>query len=1160
MDKAVDVRPRWGRWIGIAFGILVLLLVIIYFVATSAAFLKGVILPRAGKSLNAQITVDDASISPFSQVVLKNFRLKTTGTEPLVSANEVRLRYSLMDIIRGHINVDEATLDTPTISIVKEADGSSNLDPLLKGEKKKEEKKPGNKKTNLDVKNVALKNGTVRITQKLKNGGPNTTELTGLNVALDQLKTGGSGKLTIASDLQMHNRPATNSNDVLAAKINGAYDFAISPELAPQSIKGSTKIQVSQAQGAFKDAAGLVASLDADANPNNINQIGFRFEKDGKPLGQLRVHGPFDLAKTEGTLTLELLSFDRNILNIAGASSGMDFGNSTIDSTNRIDITKKATAVAIDGKLTGKQLGVVRDQKPTPPVDLDFDYKLAADLNARTAGLDRVRLSARHKDAEFLSAKIDQPMKLSWGGSTPEIKESAFRLVVTNLNLADWQAMLGTNPPSGVVNAGFVALAQNNGKKLALDINALIDRFGMTLGSNAVRNAQIAFNGKGSVEDLKRVDLPEFGLTIRSNNAPTLTAKGSAKYDVNKKSYDAQLTADSSLPNLFAQFPVASIQSSSGAFKLTVKATGSPSDTHVTGTAEIDKLTGKIANMPLQDYHTKIDYDVGLKGDAAEISRLAIALDQGANKGGTIEVNGRVDTKSKVGKVAFKVADLNQFALTPALQNSLGEKRLVSVLMNGSVNANFAPGTNDITTDLTVTNLVVKDPAGSLPTNALGMGVNLDASMRGQSVDVRKMSLRLSPTKLAENRLDIQATLDTSSNNPAPGNVSIKSPGLDLTPYYDIFAGNKKAAPPGKAPTEQATTTASNNSTNANAEPAAMNLPVKQLTATVAIDKLFLRQIAISNWNASAVISNNNLTLSPLKLAINGAPVKGDVALNLGVPGYEYNLALTADRVPLEPFANSFVTNQAGNYKGFLVADAKIRGAGITGASLQKSLQGNANFSITNMDLKIGNRSWWRGLLLPISLVLNAPELTETPVDFIDAQLEFGSGKISVKKTDIQSEAFFAHVAGDIPIDKVLTNSPLNLPLDISLRRSLAAKVNLLPDNTPADAKYAALPRFVTIKGTLGDPKSDANKLALGGLLAKGVSKYIPGRAGNVLNEIGGVTTGGGGTNSSTGANLIQGLGGLLGGNKANPTNAPGTNAPSTKAAAPNLFDLLKKK
>src|SRR5687767_9018081 len=128
MEKSVAVKPRWGRRIGIAFLILIVLLVVLFFVATSGAFLKSVILPRAGKSLNAQITVDDASISPFSQVILKNLRVQTTGVEPLVTANEVRLRYSLLDIIKGHINVDEATLDTPTINLVKEADGSSNLD------------------------------------------------------------------------------------------------------------------------------------------------------------------------------------------------------------------------------------------------------------------------------------------------------------------------------------------------------------------------------------------------------------------------------------------------------------------------------------------------------------------------------------------------------------------------------------------------------------------------------------------------------------------------------------------------------------------------------------------------------------------------------------------------------------------------------------------------------------------------------------------------------------------------------------------------------------------------------------------------------------------------------------------------------------------------
>ena len=84
-----------------------MLLVVVYFVATSGAFFKGVILPRVSKAMNAEVTVSDASISPFSQVVLHNLKVQTTGAEPLVTAAEVRLRYSLMDIIGGNIHVDE---------------------------------------------------------------------------------------------------------------------------------------------------------------------------------------------------------------------------------------------------------------------------------------------------------------------------------------------------------------------------------------------------------------------------------------------------------------------------------------------------------------------------------------------------------------------------------------------------------------------------------------------------------------------------------------------------------------------------------------------------------------------------------------------------------------------------------------------------------------------------------------------------------------------------------------------------------------------------------------------------------------------------------------------------------------------------------------------
>jgi len=1164
MDDSVEVKPRWGRRLAIAAGVLVLLLVVVYFVATSAWFLKSVILPRAGKQMNAQITVEDASISPFSQVTLHNLKLTTTGSEPLITAKEVRLRYSLMDIIKSHINVSEATLDSPTVLIVKEADGTSNLDPLMKGDKSTKE--PSTKAIDLDVKNVALKNATVRITQKLKGAGPNVTELTGLNVTLDQLKTGGNGKLTIASDLRMSNKPAGGSNQVLAAKISGGYDFGLATNMAPSSIKGSTRIQVTEAQGGFAEAANLVAILEADVSPTVLNQIAFRFEKSGQQLGQLRVHGPFDLSKLEGSVSVELLALDRNVLNLAGAGQGLDFGKSTINSTNKIEITRKATFLAIDGRLSGSELGVVRDGKPTPPVDLGFDYKVGVDLTSQTAALEKILVSARHRGSEFLNANVDRPLNLSWGESKYGLKDSTFRLTVTNLNLADWAPLLGTNPPTGVVNVGMKLRAQEDGRKLGLDVVAGINDLGLRIGTNMIQHAKVSLVATGAVEEIKRINIAEYQFTLSSNNVQMLQAKGAARYDTEKKEMGVQILSDGVLPALLGEFPMPGIAASHGFVKLNAAINGTADETKISGQAQIDRFTGTVSDMSFNDFQTTFDYTVEVHGKFVQIHRASLSMAQGFNKGGTIDVNGSMNTGDKSGKVTFKIVELNQVTLGPALAASLGQKKLISVSMNSSGAATFSPGTNEVQAELNIEKLLVQDPAGSLPDKPLSVGLNVDASMRGNSVDLRNLSVQLTPTERATNKLQITAKLDLSKTNPAPGNVSIKSAGLDVTPYYDIFAGNStNAAAKKSAGTSDTAVVAAQ--TDPNAEPAAMDLPIRQMTGTLALDRVFLREVAISNWVATVVISNNNVTLSPLKMGLNGAPVSGDVKLNLGVPGYTYDIALTADRVPLEPFANSFGTANKGQYKGLLIADAKIRGAGTKGASLQKNLQGQANFSMTNLDMQIVGPKL-RRILVPISVVLQTPELLQSPINWVDAQTTMGDGKILVKKGGVESEAFFANATGEIAIDKVLTNSTLNLPVALSLRKSLAQKVMAITQTGP-DEKFTPLPQFVTIKGTLGKPDPDINKLKMGGLLLNagvGIAERITGNSArgavgistNVLN----VLTGNANVSTNKDPNAAgkviqgvgQGLGSLLGGNK----DAASTNAPSTNKVKGLLNNFLK--
>ena len=117
----------------------------------------------------------------------------------------MRLRYSLWSILGGKIKVDEVTLDSPAVQIVQNADGTSNLDPLLKKEAGPAEKPPAapSKPLQLDIRNVALKNVKLRAVQNLKDGARQTIELSDVNIGLDQLKNGASGKLTLAAAMKM---------------------------------------------------------------------------------------------------------------------------------------------------------------------------------------------------------------------------------------------------------------------------------------------------------------------------------------------------------------------------------------------------------------------------------------------------------------------------------------------------------------------------------------------------------------------------------------------------------------------------------------------------------------------------------------------------------------------------------------------------------------------------------------------------------------------------------------------------------------------------------------------------------------------------------------------------------------------------------------------
>ncbi len=417
-------RGVWWRVLLLLLAIVVVLVVAVFFVVTSSSFLQRQILPRVSESLGATVTVSAAEIHPFSRVVLHDLKVQPTNQPTLLTAPMVSVSYSLRDIIGGNIHVDELTITSPTITVVQNPDGTSNLDPLLKSQGKSTEAKPAStakaaKPLQVDVRKVTISGASISSVQNQKNGTRDLVALTNVDVTLTGLKNGSAGKLQLSAIIRDENNPpAPAMYGLLQAKVEGSFSFSFTPDLKPNMVLGDAHLDISQAAGSFSDFAKLNGLLHCDLSPTEIRALSLNFEKDGVHLGELRASGPFDAQKSEGRLSVELLSVDKKVLNLLGAKSGFDFGSTTITLTNQIELAKAGAAISVVGELSASKFQLSRTNQSTPALDLRADYNVAVDKTAQTALVRTLNVSGTQDGRTLLSGELDG--SIDAGGGQPD--------------------------------------------------------------------------------------------------------------------------------------------------------------------------------------------------------------------------------------------------------------------------------------------------------------------------------------------------------------------------------------------------------------------------------------------------------------------------------------------------------------------------------------------------------------------------------------------------------------------------------------------------------------------------------------------------------------------------------------------------------------------
>ncbi|HEX5219583.1 MAG TPA: AsmA family protein [Verrucomicrobiae bacterium] len=474
---------------------LIFLLLIAYFVVSSGWFVERVVVPRVGKALHSTLTVGKAEFSPFTQLTLNQVKLTPDGAETLFDARQVHARYNLLALVRGNIVVEDVLLDSPTINIVEDAQGGKNTDGLVpKSTQPKPPAKSGGKPPQVTLKSLTLRNATLRHTKISKEGGKTLTELANANLSIKNVRNGGTGTLTFSTALAMEQAVGTPSVAKLPCLLNSDLSFALQDNLQPASLKGTASFSVGKATGEFAELGGLIGKLDCDMTPSEVKQLALQFNKGTASLGRVRLTGPFDAAKIEGKLKLEVTSFDRQVLNLFGAAKGIDFGTTTINDTTDITIAQTGRMISLAGRLDIARLQTIQRNVTSPMVDLNCTYDVTFDSAAKSLLLKAVNLNGTQNQQPLMSATLSNPLTLAFG-DTVNAADASLDFALINLNLADWRAFAPGLDLAGVANAKGKLFSKDGGKRLSIEIDKSIKNFSAKLGNGPTAIDEISFNG-----------------------------------------------------------------------------------------------------------------------------------------------------------------------------------------------------------------------------------------------------------------------------------------------------------------------------------------------------------------------------------------------------------------------------------------------------------------------------------------------------------------------------------------------------------------------------------------------------------------------------------------------------------------------------------------
>lgn len=1123
-DDPLAEPGRWKRWLP-RLGMVIALLVALYFLLTSGFFLRRVVVPRLAASVNGTVSVGEISLSPFSRLRLTDLKVCSTSGETVLAARELEARYGLIGLLRDHWVIPEIRLVAPELHVIRFPDGTTSLAALTKSDSRGGP--PPRLPEELLVGRVTVSDGTLDYEQRLENGERTRVLLQGAQVDLRNLGNDREATLKLAAQVALARQPAPGSSNQ-AGRIE--FDFqttarlTLSRSFQPVNAQIGARLVTRQAKGSYARLAGLVGGLEGELDQNSIRKCELRFQRGKTSLGRLTLSGPVDWRRQNMRLRLRLRDLNHEVLDLLGSPFGLAFGHARIAGDALVDLSSNGQVINASTTVDISRLGLRTPRGAAPEVDLKLKLDGRVQLGLKAADIRAFSLTAREGDRVLLRLHAPRAINLLWDPSIrPSINESKVEVELNHLDLARWRPVFGPGMPDGILNIQGVVTNQDDGRRVRAWLTNEVSGLTFRAGDYGVTNAEVRMETLILFKDFLSLSAEEAAVDVALGGSPVLHLEGSASYEFGNDELRAQFEAHADPHDLATHFPTPWIEAQAGAMRMdgTVRFFGPARMIAVS--AVLEDFTGRLERYRFQKQRLQLDCSLDWTPEIISLRQVGITSGRGLQSGSAY-VGGHYRPGSREGRFDLVLANLNPPAVQPFLAAHLPDFELVDGSLDGNVQLEISPtGRRTCSARVETKHLTFLDRRTGLRHYPLDLRGELALVENNGLVEILTNVVRLPATKKAGNRIEMKGRLNLAETNREPGQITLQAPALDLTSLVDFYRTNTPSASPVAAsaetpvPPPPATETAS---------PAAAAVP--PLVANLNVGKLVIRRLVCSNLVARLVMTNELARLDPCSVQVGGGWLRLSAVHPLAgtAPG---DFQLQAQHLPLEPMSVAFLGSPRGRYLGELNTRLVYR-------SLGGAPTGEFQVNLTNLTFRLLPR-WTRGLLAPVATLLHADELLRSPLRHLGGRATLAGDTLDLKDLSVAGDLFLLNAQGRVKLADPWTNSTLHLPVRLALNERVVRRLGF--KNLPAAGQpgFVRLPPFLTVEGTLGAFTNRVDSARLSGLLTGALGRSLGGDAGKTIETIG---------------NLLEGVSGA--GNK---TNAPATNTPLP--FLPGLLDSLRK-